>query len=152
MGHPLAEGAGAQWLRAQAATVSPKALCILPFQPYSRLSEMLSSADVLIALLDSEAGAFAVPSKVTSYLCAQRAMLLAAPPENHAVKVVQSAQAGEVASPDSSAAFLDAAMRLRQDPELRRRYAHNARAYAEKTYDIQRICDAFLEFFVRRSV
>jgi colanic acid biosynthesis glycosyl transferase WcaI len=44
-----------------------------------RTAQVLAASDVLIAIIDSEAGSFAVPSKVQSYLCAGRPVLLAAP-------------------------------------------------------------------------
>jgi glycosyltransferase involved in cell wall biosynthesis len=118
---------------------------MLPFQPYKKLSEVMGSADALIALLDSEAGAFAVPSKVLSYLCAGRALLVAAPRENHVIEVLENADAGLVISPDNLGDFVMAAEKLMNDHALRQRFAANARAYAERTFDIVRTADRFLE-------
>ena len=75
----VAGGAGADWLRENAQEVRKDVLTILPFQPYKRISEVLGASDVLIALLDSEAGSFAVPSKILCYFCAGRPLILAAP-------------------------------------------------------------------------
>ena len=54
---------------------------LLPYQPFGRLSEVLASADVLVALLESDAGAYSVPSKVLTYLAAGRPILGAIPAE-----------------------------------------------------------------------
>lgn len=143
----IAGGAGVEWLREKAAAVSKDALDILPFQPYERLSEVMGAADVLIALLDSDAGAFAVPSKILSYLCAGRPLMLAAPLENHAAAVVKKANAGMVVSPDSEKDFIGAAQSLMQDAKIRAAYAANARAYAERMFEIGGIADRFLEVF-----
>ena len=117
---------------------------LLPFQPYERIAEVMGSADVLIALLDTEAGAFAVPSKVLSYLCAGRALLLAAPRENLCWSVVREAEAGLTVSPDDDNAFLRSAEELLQNSALRRRFAANARLWAEDHFSIHAIADRFL--------
>ena len=64
----VSEGRGADWLAEQGR--NEPALRLLPYQPYDRLPEVLASADVLIAVLEPEAGAFSVPSKILTYLCA----------------------------------------------------------------------------------
>lgn len=143
----IAAGAGADWLRENAAGIRRDALLLLPFQPYHRLSEVMGASDALIAILDSDAGAFAVPSKVLAYLCAARPLMLAAPRENHAAAVVERAKAGLVISPDSAADFVAAAGSLMGDASARAAYAANARAYAERSFAIGAIADRFLEVF-----
>lgn len=143
----VAGGAGADWLRENAQAVRKDVLTLLPFQPYEKISEVMGASDVLIALLDSEAGAFAVPSKVLSYLCAGRPLIVAAPRENHAVAVVEKAGAGLVISPDRPDELVNAAKSLMEDAELRARYASNARAYANRSFNIASIADRFLESF-----
>jgi glycosyltransferase involved in cell wall biosynthesis len=143
----IAGGAGADWLRENAQAMGKDVLTLLPFQPYERLSEVLGASDVLIALLDSDAGSFSVPSKILSYLCAGRALLLAAPQENHAAAVVERADAGVVISPDCEGDIVNAARSLMENAELRAQYAANGRAYAERSFDIGRIADMFLEVF-----
>jgi glycosyltransferase involved in cell wall biosynthesis len=141
----VAAGAGADWLQDQVRETPLRALKLLPLQPYECLSEVLGAADVLIGLLNSEAGAFAVPSKTLAYLCAGRPLILAAPHENHAATVVDRAAAGVIVSPDSKTEIIRAAIRLMQNRELRDRYATNARAYAESAFAIVPIADRFLE-------
>ena len=143
----IASGAGADWLRENAQAVRKDVLTLLPFQPYEKLSEVLGVSDVLIALLDTDAGGFAVPSKILSYLCAGRTLLLAAPQVNHAAVVVEQADAGVVISPDSASDFVNAARSLMENRELHARYAANARAYAERSFNIESIADRFLEVF-----
>lgn len=135
----VSEGPGADYLRSQ----DLPNLIVLPFQPFERMPEMLASADVLVALLEKEAGEFAVPSKVLTYLCAGRPLLLAVPERNLARRIVQFAQAGLTVDPDDGSGFLDSAVQLLQDGELRGRLGDNARAYAEQTFDIGRITDRF---------
>jgi colanic acid biosynthesis glycosyl transferase WcaI len=65
---------------------------LLPFQPYEQLSEVFGSADVLVVLLEKSAGAFSVPSKTLSYLCAGRPVVGLMPAENLASKLLRDAQ------------------------------------------------------------
>jgi glycosyltransferase involved in cell wall biosynthesis len=120
-------------------------LLLLDFQPYDRLPEVLATADVLLATLEADAGQFAVPSKVLSYLCAGRPLLLAAPSSNLAASVVQRSQSGIVVDSNNTAAWLEAAKELCLDEELRATLGRNARKYAEETFDIQKIGSAFEE-------
>lgn len=143
----VAGGTGADWLRENAHAVRKDVLTLLPFQPYERISEVLGSSDVLVALLDSEAGTFAVPSKILCYLCAGRPLILAAPRDNHAASVVEQAGAGVVVSPDRAEELLNAAKSLIENAELRARCASNARAHANRSFNIASIADRFLDSF-----
>jgi colanic acid biosynthesis glycosyl transferase WcaI len=141
----VSEGVGADWLRdaRQEAGGGLDNLVLLPFQPYARLSEVLASAAVVLAVIEPEAGIFSVPSKVLSYLSAGRPILLAVPPENLAARTVLGAEAGLVVAPGDTAGLIDAARRLLDDPALRDRLGRNGRAYAERTFDIAAITDRF---------
>ena len=96
---------------------------LLPFQPYEVLPEVLASADVLLAILEPEAGVFSVPSKVLSYHCAGRPILAAIPAENLAARIIERArQRRRRGSRRDEQAFVAAARRLLDEPE--RRAAH----------------------------
>ncbi len=144
------EGLGAEWLRAR----GPEApnMLILPFQPFERLGEVLASADILVAILEPDAGVFSVPSKVLTYLCAGRPLLVAIPPENLAARLVLREGAGLAAAPGDRAAFLAAASRLAAEPALRTAMGAKALDYAAKTFDIAAIArrfEAILEQAIR---
>ena len=119
-------------------------LRLLPLQPIARFPEVLAAGDVLVAVIEADAGTYSVPSKVQSYLCAGRSILLAAPSENLAARVVARENAGIVVAPDGSD-FMAAAIRLRHDNELRAQQGANGRAYAERAFDMIKIVDAFEE-------
>lgn len=144
------EGLGADWLRARGSE-APNML-ILPFQPFERLGEVLASADILVAILEPDAGVFSVPSKVLTYLCAGRPLLVAIPPENLAARLVLRESAGFAAAPGDRAAFLAAASRLAAEPALRATMGAKALDYAAKTFDIAAIArrfEAILEQAIR---
>ncbi len=139
----VSEGAGVEWLTREAAARGITSLRCLGFQPFEALPDVLGSADVLVAILEADAGVFSVPSKVLSYLCAGRPVLLAVPPENLAAKIVVECGAGRVVAPDDLAGFCRAARELIDSPEVRDQCGQAARRYAETHFDIGRITDRF---------
>ena len=144
----LTEGLGADYLKMETKKNGIGNLILMPFQPFEVLPMVLASADVLIANLEPDAGIFAVPSKVLTYLCAKRPLLLSVPPENLASRIVKDNGAGIVVPPSDENAFVQAAERLFSDKGLRENLAKNARAYAEKTFDIEKITDKFEKIII----
>lgn len=145
----ISEGLGAEWLAERKRDEQLDNLVLLPFQPFEQMSKVLSSSDVLIALLEKDAGRFAVPSKVLTYLCAERPLLLAVPRENLSAKIVEQNVAGITVSPDDKNGFVKAGLRLLQDLEAREIYAKNGRRYAESAFDIEFIADKFQQIIHR---
>ncbi len=143
----VSEGIGIEWLRGQKEQRKLDNLQLFPFQPFAEMCQVLATSSVLIAVLDEQAGTFSVPSKVLSYLCARRPILLAVPEDNLAARIVVDENAGLVVHPSSEQEFLAAAQRLRADPALRHLMADNARNYAERTFDIEQITDRFESMF-----
>jgi colanic acid biosynthesis glycosyl transferase WcaI len=135
------EGLGADWLKQHGAGLAN--LVQLPFQPFERLPDVVATGDVLMAVLEPDAGIFSVPSKVLTYLCAGRPLLGAIPAENQAARIITRAQAGLIVPPNNTAAFLDAAGKLADDPALREALGRNALDYAAKTFDIDSITTRF---------
>ena len=143
----VSEGLGSEWLRKQARTLKSENLVLLGVQPYDRLPEILATGDVLVAVLERDAGVFSVPSKVLSYLCAERPVLAAMPASNLAARLIRRDRSGIVVEPDDVEGFVTAAWRLLERPSLQARLAGRGRRYAETTFDINRIGDRFDEVF-----
>jgi len=122
---------------------------LLDLQPYDEVPQVLASADVLLATLETTASEFAVPSKVLSYLCAGRPLLLAAPPGNLAASIVQKSGSGIVANPDRSDEWIAAAKTLAINPDLRKALGSRARQYAETNFPISRVAASFEEVLLR---
>jgi glycosyltransferase involved in cell wall biosynthesis len=137
------EGPSAAWLAARAAELELTTLRVIPFQPFEVYSEVLSAADVLVSTLGADAGKYSVPSKILSYLCAGRPIVLSAPEENLAYRIVRHSGAGAVVPASDTIAFITAVERLLDDADARSLCARSARAYAEKNFDIERIGDRF---------
>ena len=111
--------------------------------------DVLGAADVLVALLESDAGRFSVPSKVLNYLCGGRPVLLSAPTDNLSARLVEEAGAGVCAPAGNREAFLRAAHRLRHEPQLCAQFGGAGRGYAETTFNISAIADRFESTIVR---
>ncbi|RYJ06248.1 MAG: glycosyltransferase WbuB, partial [Actinomycetales bacterium] len=117
---------------------------LLPFQPYERLPEVLATGDVLVVLLDQQAGAFSVPSKTLSYLCAGRPVVGLMPAENSASDLIRST-GGFVAPPssDSVPAVADWVADLMDEPDRRDEVGRASRELAEREFALETCGDAF---------
>ncbi len=139
----VGQGVGISRLAAATREHRLETLRLLPLQPAEQFPDVLAAGDVLIALVESDAGSFSVPSKVLSYLCAGRPILLAAPRDNLAARIVTREGAGIVVDPNDADGFISAANHLRDDAALRARLGANGRAYAARTFDIEAITNRF---------
>jgi putative colanic acid biosynthesis glycosyltransferase WcaI len=146
----VSEGPGVEWLAERGG--DEPALRLLPYQPYERLPEVHASADVLVALLEPEAGAFSVPSKVLTYLCARRPLLVSVPSDNLAARIVERSGGGVVVPPRDPAALIAAAERLLENEGLRDELGERGRAYAEASFDLDAITDRFERVLERAAL
>ncbi|HSW11574.1 MAG TPA: glycosyltransferase family 4 protein [Solimonas sp.] len=147
----VTEGIGADWLRQACAEKGLHNLRLLPFQPFEQMPEVLASADVLVAMLEEGAGVFSVPSKILSYQCAGRPVLLSAPGENQATKMIVAADSGRVCPSADRQRFVDEARRLMADSQLRLQLGRNGRQFAESRFQIEAITGHF-ETILRKAV
>jgi colanic acid biosynthesis glycosyl transferase WcaI len=145
----ISEGAGADQVAREANARGLANLRVLPFQPYEHYGDVLASADVLLAMVSSQAGVLYVPSKANSYLCAGRAVVIAAPWQNLAATTIQESQGGSVVAPDDAAAMAEAVAALLADDKLRTETAARARGYAERMFEISMIAERFERLFER---
>ena len=143
----VAQGLGLEQVRKAKEREHLDNLVIMPLQPFEKLSEVLGTADVLVAVIEEEAGQFSVPSKVQSYLCAAKPVLLAAPADNLASIVLRREKAGIVVNPDDLAGFLEGARLLKDNPKLAEDLGRNGRSYAARAYNLNNIADRFEALF-----
>ncbi|MGB0902218.1 glycosyltransferase family 4 protein [Halocynthiibacter sp.] len=122
---------------------------LLPLQPFERMSDVLASGDVLLAVIERGAGTYSVPSKIMSYLCAGRPIVLAAPAENLAAKILVESGAGVVVEPEDYDGFTLAALSFRNDPLRAEKAGVAARRWAETRFDLEKIADRFEALFVK---
>ena len=95
----ISEGPGADWLAEHKTAEGLGNLTLLPFQSFDKMPDILGTAEVLIAVLEADAGAFSVPSKVLTYHCAGRPILGAIPPGNLAARIIAQEHSGVCVEP-----------------------------------------------------
>ncbi len=137
------QGPAEQLLREEAERLDVP-LTLLPFQPYEQLSDVLGSGDVLVVLLEQDAGAFSVPSKTLSYLCAGRPILGLMPSENLAATLVD--EVGGCVLPPDETSLPEAAAWVTSVLTDRERWAglgQAARDLAEREFALSTSADKF---------
>ncbi len=139
----VAAGVGVAALEAAKAAENLDNLMLLGLQPFERFAEVLASADVLAGVIERDAGVFSVPSKVLSYLCAGRPVLLAAPKENLAARNVRAQACGIVVEPEDIDGWCASADMLLRDDATRARMGKASRAYAEANFVLEKVGDRF---------
>ena len=100
-------------------------------------------------MVGEHSAALFVPSKMTSYFCAGRPIVLAAPWQNLASRQLQESGAGQVVSPLKDDQIGKAVLGFLDNVTLSRETGAKGRAYAERTFDIASIADRFEQLFKR---
>ena len=147
--HVYSEGPGANYLREHAALLPKGKLVVSDWVPFEDLGRTLANSDVLVAFIDADASRYSVPSKVLSYLCVARPVLLSIPDDNQSARLVLRENAGLVTPPGQYSEFVEKARWLMANPEACARMGANGRAYAERTFQIERIAEKFEAAFLQ---
>ena len=143
----VAAGVNAEKLKLLNEAKPRKNLRILPLQSAEDFPNVLGTADVLVALLESDAAEFSVPSKLLSYLCAGRPIILSAPGKNLATQVLNESQGGIAVEALETSDLIAAARQLRQEPATCQHMANAGRQYAQQHFEIENIADHFEQVF-----
>jgi glycosyltransferase involved in cell wall biosynthesis len=138
------EGLGRDALEARRRELGLENLVLLDYVPWETVPDMLGAANVMLVLLEPDAGTFSAPSKTLTYLAAGRPVVGAMPLENLASRMVERAGAGVVVAPGDYEAFSEAVAAVIADAPRAAAMARAARDYAEKHFDVDKIADEFL--------
>jgi glycosyltransferase involved in cell wall biosynthesis len=103
-------------------------------------------------MLEPAAGQYSVPSKVLSYLCSRRPIVLSVPRANAAARVIVESGAGYVSDPSDLGNFLSSVARMLSDHKAAEACALAGRRYAERQFDINEIGRKFEDILKRRVV
>ena len=139
----ISEGMYADWLKAEAEKHNLKNIRFFDYLNFDMLPVALSSADVLIAILQKQAGVYSVPSKILSYHCMGKPLLLSVSDKNLAARIVKINKSGLVSNPENNNEFIVLANQLKKNYKLRTEMGTNARKYAEKNFKIEDISQSF---------
>ncbi len=146
----VSEGVGADDLAVAAR--GREDVRILGYQPAEEFSNVLASADVMIALLEPDAAQFSVPSKVLSYLSAGRPIIALVPDGNPCAADVL-ASGGCIAAPtvDGARGAAQWLLEATRDPAGLARVGVRARNLATDRFDIDRIGSRFESILVEAA-
>ena len=137
------EGSGSVELARLKQAMRLDNLLLFPLQDFGDLPQVLATADVAIALLEEDAGVYSVPSKVLSYLCSSRPILVSAPAKNLAARIVDRSNAGLVVDPRDADAFIRAAGVLFDDHTRREEMGRRGSSFAMKNFSIGNVANNF---------
>jgi glycosyltransferase involved in cell wall biosynthesis len=143
----ISEGKGREWLEDWKRQQGADNLVLLDFQPYEELPDVLASADLLVAILEPDASKFSVPSKVLTYLCAERAILGVIPPDNSVAEILMTQGAGSVVDPGRRDHVATEVIRLLNDDDHRGELGRSGRRYAEGAFSADSAADRFISVF-----
>jgi len=104
----------------------------LPFRPVAEIPHVMAAGDLHVITVKRGLEGVVVPSKLYSTLAAGRPVLVVAPLECDAARIVRESGCGLVADPDDPGAVARAVLELRDDPARLAAMALRARDTAEK--------------------
>ena len=139
----VTEGVGRKILEHEKHHQRLDRLVLMDFQPIETFPSMLASADVLLVVLEEDAGIYSVPSKILSYACAGRPIIGAVPENNLAARLVRRENMGVIAPPNDSRLFVTSALAMLENENLAHQLGKNARQFAERNFAIKKIADRF---------
>lgn len=90
---------------------------LLPYQPASRLKEVMESGDVHLISMKEEAAGFIVPSKLYAALAVKRPCIFIGPGQSETAKVIHDFHAGDIIAQGDSEALAEAIKRYRLDAD-----------------------------------
>jgi glycosyltransferase involved in cell wall biosynthesis len=141
----ISEGLGAKYLDNTKTKHRLSNLIILPFQPFDDLPNIMGGATVLIAILENDAGIFSVPSKILTYLCSGKPIVLSSPSNNLSTEIIKKSNAGFVSEPTDENDFINNVIQLLDNDLLCSQFGENGRIYAESFFDIEKIINKFIK-------
>jgi colanic acid biosynthesis glycosyl transferase WcaI len=115
----------------QAAAGSPN-VRFLPFRPVQEIPQVMAAGDLHVITVRRGLQGVVVPSKLYSTLAAGRPVLVVAPPETDAARIVHASGCGITADPDDPAALASLIRDLRNRPDELRNMGVRARECAAK--------------------
>ena len=134
----ISEGTGFDYLKKNQSDN----ITLLPLQPFKKLPKILSCSDLLLTILEKDAGIYSVPSKVWSYFCSKRPSIFVVPENNLVSKIGKKYNTSIVVKDDIE--LVNKIKEIKNDDKLLSDLAINSRKYAENFFNIDKISNNFL--------
>lgn len=113
----VGDGPGQEQLARDRAARGLENIRFLPFQPASRLRELMESGDVHLISMAEEAAGLLVPSKLYAALAVRRPCIFIGPSHSEAARVINDFKAGAVIPQSEPEMLARAITGLRNNPE-----------------------------------
>lgn len=144
----VGEGAAKENLQLLADEYQLHNLIFLPFQPRTRLPEVLAAADVSLVILRQGMGFNSLPSKTLSILASGRPMVVSIDPGSDTWSLVERSESGICVPPEDPERLAEAIRTLKRDETLRDKMGRSGRQYALLHHSVQSAAQAFEEIMV----
>src|SRR5271167_1908103 len=125
-------GDGANRVALESAARNLPNVKFAPFRPVTQIAHVMMAGDVHVVTVKRGLEGVVVPSKLYSILAAGRPIIVIAPAESDAARIVVESGCGVAADPDDPAAVAAAIRELRAQPERLAAMARGARETAAK--------------------
>ncbi|MEL4894249.1 glycosyltransferase family 4 protein [Crocosphaera sp. Alani8] len=119
-----------------------------PFQPRSKLPEMLAAADVGMVMQKHNVISFNMPSKIQVLLASGRAIIGSVPLNGTAARAIKKSGGGLVVPPEDAEALASAIEHLYANPQLVESLGERGRDYAKRVYNFDFILDRYEELLL----
>ncbi len=146
----VSQGLGADYLKQKVIELRLTNLITKDFTPFEVVPQM-AAADVLITILEKDAGAFQCLQRSWLSLRRTRSRLSLPFLRRIWLRVITQHQSGLIVEPENVNGFVQSVRQLLSDSGLRSQMGGNARKYAEDNFHIEAICDRFLAAIGHKS-
>lgn len=130
----IGDGSQKAWIEQEIRARRLPNVLLRPLQAEEDLPDVLSAADVLLAPQRPTEVDMSVPSKLTAYLSAGRAVIAGASPQSETARIVEESRGGLVVAPSDGQAVAEAVLALRRDTVGLARFAASGRAHADAAF------------------
>lgn len=111
---------------------------IMPLQPREEYFNIINSSDISIVSLDKRMTAPAIPGKFINLLAAEQPIIANVPSTNETALIIKKAKCGIVTEPGNNDEIAKAIIKLKDEPELRRKMGVRGRQFLEEEMNLEK--------------
>lgn len=116
-----------------------------PFQPKEKLNQLLTACHVALVSLAEGLEGIAVPSKIIGIMAAGIPVIALVPEESEIAFIVKENKCGIVLKPGDAKGLSESILKLKNDTELRKQMAENARTAFDKKFSTALIAEQYIQ-------
>jgi colanic acid biosynthesis glycosyl transferase WcaI len=145
----VGEGVAKAALERRAQELRLPNVLFLPFQPREQLPWLRATANIQVSLYKSGAARHSMPSKIYEIMASGRPLLASAERHSAVWQLVEDTGCGVCLEPENAGQLTKAIRRLRDDVQLRERFAVNGRRAAQALYGKDVVAEAYQDLLQR---